>query len=185
MELFLTIDDLKKIPQDKLPMVGLTNGYMSLFGFVICTATHDFWSHAMWLISPAEFASQWFWFKTFPVDHYNRHSIKLWYNPDWTPEERTILQAAIWDRLQLPWYKTRYDVIGVIGEAIGVKWLNRKNLDFCSESIRMLSLVDKEYKKWLEEVKNPTPEEVNGFLKQQKKPEGMPKYVVYGRVQPG
>ncbi len=179
MELFLTIDDLKKIPQDKLPMVGLTNGYMSLFGFVICTATHDFWSHAMWLISPAEVASQHFWFKTFPIDHYNRHSIKLWYNPEWTPAERTILQAAIWDRLQLPWYKTRYDVIGVIGEAFGVKWLNRKNYDFCSESIRMLALVDPDYKTWLDEVKNPTPEELNVWFKSQ------PKYQVYGRVQPG
>ena len=179
MEPYLTIDDLKKIPQNKLPMVCLTNGYMSLFGFMICTATQAFWSHAMWLISSAEFASQWFWFKSFPIDYYNRHSIKLWYNPDWTLEERTILQAAIWDRLKLPWWKTRYDVIGVIGEVIGVKWLNRKNLDFCSESIRMLSLVDLEYRIWLDRIKNPTPEQINVWLKQ------CPRYQVFGRVQPG
>ncbi len=176
---YLTIEDLKKIPQDHLPMVVLCNGYLSLFGILICSVTQSFWSHAMWLTSPKEFASQWFWFRSFPVEHFAKYSLKLWYNPDWTPEQRTILQAEIWDRLKLPAWKTRYDVLGVIGEAMGVKWLNRKGLDFCSESIKMLALVDPEFKKWFEEIKNPTPEELNTWFKTHLK------YQVWGRIQPG
>ena len=166
-------------------MIALSNGFTSLFGFLIGLLTKDFWSHFMWLVSPTEFASQWFWFKLFPVRHFNKHSIKFFYNPLWTSRERALLKAAIAAELSRPRWQTRYDVIGVIGEAFGWDWMNRKRLDFCSEKISILSMVDKSCRAWLKDSPSPTPEQCNTWLKQQKNPDGSPKYLVWGRVQPG
>lgn len=186
-ERLLSIEDIWAIPHSKLPMVVLCNGYTSVFGFMISLFLKDFWNHAQWLINPRVFATQWFWFKLAPVSKkfIGCHSLKLWHNPRWTDEERRILQNAIADRLRLGIWKTRYDILAVIGEALGTQW-SEKGVDFCSEAVaNMLSLVDPEIKKWDRFEKSPTPEELNTWLKAQKNEDGTPRYEVYGRVQPG
>ena len=182
---YKTLEDIEQLPMGMMPMIALSNGFTSLFGYLIGLATKDFWSHFMWLVSPTEFASQWFWFKLFPVRHFAHHSIKFWYNPLWTPKERVLLKAAIAAELGRSKWATRYDVIGVIGEAFGWDWMNRERLDFCSEKIRILSMVDRSCKAWLKVNPSPTPEQCNTWLKSQKNKDGTPKYVVWGRVQPG
>jgi hypothetical protein len=185
-EHYKTLDDVKMIPANRFPMMCLCNGYSSAFGFLISLVTKDFWNHFQWLISPTEFASQWFWFTRFPVKNYAKHSLKFFYNPRWTADERVVLQIAIAAELRKSKWATRYDVIGVVGEAAGLKWLNSKRQDFCSEKINILSRVDKDCKAWLAETEaSPTPEQVNSWLKAQKNTDGTPRYVVWGRVMPG
>ncbi len=52
----ITLSDIKALPQSAFPMMVLTNGYSSVFGFLISLTTKDFWNHFMWLISPFEVA---------------------------------------------------------------------------------------------------------------------------------
>lgn len=182
---YITLEDIGRIPLSMMPMMALTNGFTSVFGFLISLWLKDFWSHFMWLISPDEFASQWFWFKLFPVKNFTHHSIKLWYNPLWTETEKALLSAAIETELDKTRWQTRYDVIGVIGEAFKISWMNRKRLDFCSEKINILSKVDKKCQEWLIKNPSPIPEEVNAWLKDQMNEDGSHRYIVFGRVQPG
>lgn len=172
------LEDVKRLSQSDCPMICLSNGYMSAFGFLISMVTKDFWAHSMWLFSPQEFASQWWWFKQFHVDDFCHHSLKFWYNPDWTTDEKDILQKAIGTRLDLGKWKTRYDVWGVVGELLGWKWLNSKKYDFCSETMKFLGEVDPDYKEWMKTEPHPTPGEIDKYLK------GNPKYKVWGRIQP-
>lgn len=174
-----TLEDIKRLSPYDCPMICLSNGYMSLFGLLIARVTKGFWSHAMWLFNPQVFASQWWWFTLFNVDDFCKHSLKLWYNPDWTDEEKEILLKAISNRLALGKWKTRYDFWGVIGEWTGWRWMNSKKYDFCSETMKFLVEIDPDYKKFLEKDPCPTPLDVDGYFKSN------PKYKVWGRVQPG
>lgn len=177
---FMTLDDIGKIPEEFLPMMCLCNGFKSVFGLLISLRTKSFWNHFQWLVSPQEFASQWFWFRTFPVSHYRNYSLKLWYNPNWTYLDRLMIQTAIARELKRPAWETRYDVLGVIGQALGIRWFQRRNLDYCSEKIDILALRDPECGSWLKEHGSPTPEDVNTWLKDHSE-----KYKVYGRIMPG
>lgn len=175
-----TLDDVKSLSPSDCPMICLCSGFMSVFGFLVSLVTKDFWSHMQWLRLPSTFASQWWYFTTFPVDKYTNYSLKFWYNPLWTTDEKAILCKAIDDRLALPKWKTFYDIIGVVGEFFHFNWLNLHKFEFCSETIRLLGLVDPECKNWIENINtSPTPEEVNEWLKSS----GL--YKVWGRVQPG
>jgi hypothetical protein len=178
-ETYLSLKDIKNLPQDMLPMMCLSNGFTSLFGYLITLRTKAFWSHFQWLVTPEQFASQWFWFKTFPVDHFSKHSLKLWHNPFWTKHDRAVLQQVIIGNLAKTKWETHYDVVGVIGELFGWDWMNQRGHDFCSETLNILALVDPAYREWMKDSPSPTPEEANAWLKTQ------PNYEVYGRVMPG
>ena len=173
-----TLDDVKLMSASECPLICLSNGYSSLFGFLICQVTKDFWAHSMWLVDPLTFATQSWWFIVSPVDSYNRHSLKFWWNPDWTTEEKDKLQKAINDRIQLGKWKTRYDVWGVVGELLGWKWLNSKRYDFCSETMKFLADIDPDYAEFIQGEPHPTPSQIDKWLKVH------PKYKVWGRVQP-
>lgn len=176
----MALDDIGNLPQSFMPMICLCNGFTSVFGLLISLVTKGFWNHSQWLISPTEFASQWFWFTRFPVSHYRKHSLKLWYNPDWTEVQKAVIMSFITERLRQPKWATRYDVIGVIGEALGLNWLNRRRYDFCSEAIaNILAIVDPDCRAWLQSDPSPTPEQLNEWLK------GNKNYQVYARVMPG
>lgn len=173
----ITIDDIKGLPGDMFPMLALTNGYTSIFGFLISLTTHDFWNHFMWLINPREFATQWWWFCRKSIDDFRSHSIKLFYNPDWTDADKLVILKAIDMELERSKWDTHYDVWGLIQKACGKPSPN--NQDFCSEKIDILSLIDDGCKEWLGSNCSPSPEEVNGWLK------GQDRFRVFGRVQPG
>lgn len=100
----------------------------------------------------------------------------IW-NPTWTPEQRKILIDAIKLRLTQGKWKTRYDVWGVLGEALNLEWLQSKTYDFCSEAVgRFLRMVDPVFDKWMLTDKTPTPKEINLYTKNHNPP-----YQVYGR----
>lgn len=173
----ITLEDVMALDPGGMPLMVLANGYTSVFGLMIALVTKGFWTHFMWLRRPDQFASQWWWFTLFHVTHFRKYSLKLWHNPNWTTEEKNILNELIDLRLAQGKWTTHYDVIGVLGEFLHIPWLNSKK-DFCSETIHFLSVIDPACAEWLKGCASPTPEEVNTWLKTQ------PKYRVYGRVQP-
>jgi len=173
----ITLDDIKGLPQSAFPMMVLTNGYSSVFGFLISLTTKDFWNHFMWAISPFEVATQWWYFTRMPIDSFSAHSIKLWHNPDWTDIEKKAMLQFIQGDLKKGKWATHYDVWGLVKKAFGKDSPNDK--DFCSEKIDILALIDEGCREWLETNCSPSPEEVNSWLKSQER------FKVWGRVQPG
>ena len=176
-EALLSLDDVNNIPRHYLPMLCLANGFTSLFGLLIALRTKQFWTHLQWLYYDERgenvWASQWWYFRTFPIDHCKKYSLKLWWSPAWTMGQRELLNDAIKTDLEKPWYRTLYDVPGVVGQLFGLDWFNVGDLHYCSETSDILKLVG------IDCGAHPTPEDVNTELKRYAEME------VFGRVQPG
>lgn len=172
----MTLDEIRAIPQEHYPIIMYCDGG-SLFGWLIRTIDKSSASHMQILYGPDRIASQWFWFTTFPVDHIKTYNAKLIWNPEWTPTQREIMIAGVKERLALGKWATRYDTWGVIGEAIGAEWMQRKDIDFCSEAvIRIIRKADPTLEPFLKTCPSPTPREYNIYTKSHNPP-----YKVYGR----
>ena len=113
-ERILTLDDIHNIPPDLFPMLCFADNPLALFGFLIKARTKGYYSHFQWLVGPDQIASQWFYFKAFPLSHYAGYSLKLVYNPQWGPNQRALLINNIARDLALPWYRTRYDFVHIL-----------------------------------------------------------------------
>ena len=155
------------------PQMVFADNARGLFSLGVKIKTKGYYGHFMWLIGKDELASQWFYFQRQHLDHYAGAYLKFVHNPSWTHRERKVLIEEIKQDLALPWYKTLYDVPGVIGELFGIR-INIPWLDFCSERGKYLSEVDPAY-----DLQHPTPKDLNLFTKHGGQ------YKVCGRYSPG
>lgn len=184
MPRLLSLDDLAALPEEQFPFLVLSNGFTSAFGYLVSLETQSFWNHFMWYRRPGVFASQWFWFREFDLMSFNKHSLKLWHNPRWSRAQRATLCGFIDARLSMGKWRTRYDVLGIIGKLLHLDRVHTPWLDFCSETLKWLALIDPDCADFMRELPTPTPEDVNDFLKKPKTQDGSDRYVVFGRVQP-
>lgn len=178
----MTLDEIRAIPWEHYPIFMYSDGG-SLFGWLIRKADGSAGSHLWTLIGPDAIANQHITFQIVSVEKMGHYTTKLIWNPEFTQAQRREMLESIFARLELPWYKRLYDVIGLIGELVekvsGIK-INLGGLDFCSESVsRALSLVDPDYKVWLKDHPSPTPKEFNLYTKGHNPP-----WKVYGRYAP-
>lgn len=172
----MTLDEIRAIPLEHYPIIVYCDGG-SPFGWLIRTIDKAAASHLQILYGPDQIASQWFWYKVFPVEHLRNYNAKLIWNPEWTSAQRAIMIAGIKERLALGKWATRYDTWGVIGEAIGAEWMQRKAIDFCSEAVvRIIRKADPTLEPFLLKRPSPTPREYNIYTKSHNPP-----YQVYGR----
>lgn len=171
---FISLADIKAIPADKYPMLCFAFSLSGLFAKGVIAKTKGYYGHFMWLLAPDQFASQWFWFRLFPVDHFSGCNLKLVYNPAWSDADKDKLKRAIQADIDKPWYRTRYDVRAVLGILIGLPGLQNPKWRMCSETAEYLRLVDTEFN-----LKTPTPSDVNLWTKARGD-----LYRVYGRYMP-
>ena len=180
-ERYLTLDEIRRIPWDHYPIFMYSDGG-SLFGWLIRKADGSAGSHLWTLVGNDAIANQSITFRLVPVSKMAHYTTKLIHNPEFTPEQRKIMMESIFSRLELPWYRRLYDVVGLVGELlerVGLH-LNLGKFDFCSEAVsRAIALVDHEYKAWLEINPSPTPKEFNLYTKGHNPP-----WKVYGRYAP-
>jgi len=171
---FISLDEIKAIPADQYPMLCFAYSLAGLFAKAVAAKTKGYYGHFMWLLAPDLFASQWFWFRTFPVDHFAGCNLKLVYNPSWSVAEKETLKRAIREDLDKPWYKTRYDCRAVLGILVGLPGFQNPKWRMCSETAEYLYLVDPDYDLYV-----PTPTDVNLWTKARGD-----RYKVYGRYMP-
>lgn len=171
---FISLDEMKAIPEDLCPMLCFTFSLKGLFARGVIAKTTGYYGHFMWLLAPDVFASQWFWFRRFGVDHFSGCNLKLVYNPSWNASKKETLKRAIRADLDKPWYSTWYDVRAVIGILVGWIGLQNPRLRMCGETAEYLRLVDPEF-----DLHVPTPTDVNLWTKARGD-----RYKVYGRYMP-
>ena len=171
----LSLDDVRRIPRDLYPFMVFADNVRGIFSWGVKTRTKGVYGHFMWLIGPGTLASQGWCYRTSNVDHYASNTMKLVYNPLWRNEEKEYIVSAITADVSKPWYKTFYDIPGIIGELLGIDAINLPGRDFCSEHGKYLRLVDPEYN-----LKSPTPTELNLWTKVRGD-----RYKVYGRYHAG
>jgi hypothetical protein len=160
----MTKDEVRNIPESLLPMPVLSSSGINLFSFGIRAVKKTQYSHFMWMHRPGFFASQSLWFKEIPVDTFMDEPteiLKFWLI-DSPPHTRKIILDRINFELKKPWWKTRYDVLAIIGQMLRIPSLQVPWMKICSEHAHYLSLVDSRYD--LDRT-CPAPNEVNEWLK--------------------
>lgn len=131
----LKIIDPYEITQDQCPMFIQAADMRSFFGWGIRVRTKSNWNHSMIMRTPGKVVTQSWTYKEIDIKVYMQKGIilKFWRCKDITQEERDEIASIIDYDLKQPWYKGRYDVLGVIGQLFGMRWLNVPWLNYCSE----------------------------------------------------
>jgi len=155
------------------PQMVFADNARGFFAYGVKLKTKGFYGHFMWLIGPNELASQDWYFQRQKLEDYPGCYLKFVQGASWTDLDRIKLLVAIKADLDLPWYKTLYDVPGVIGKLFGVN-INLPGLDFCSERGKYLAEIDPAYT-----LKHPTPSSLNIWTKNDGR------FEVVGRYSPG
>jgi hypothetical protein len=126
------------------------------FSLIVKKKTHNPYGHFCYLIGKDRIASQWWYFQKQTLDHYEGAYIKFVDIPSWTDEQRAGMLKTINEDLDKAWYKTLYDIPGVIGECFGWDWFNLPGADFCSERGKYIPGYD---------LKHPTPGELDQWTR--------------------
>lgn len=159
--IWFTKKQILEIKQEDMPLLVLSYNYRSFFSTGITHKTSGAYNHLMWAHRPGYFASQDWWFKEVPMEKYMKHHrLKIWTNPDWHQVHKSLLLLRIDAELKKPAWKTRYDVLAILGHAIGITGLQVPWTKICSDHADYLQIVDNRYN-----LKNPTPADVNEWLK--------------------
>ena len=122
---------------DDMPLIVLSDKTNGLIEFLIKMRTEARYNHIMILHRSGYFATQNNVFKEVPVRTYMKPTNRLKFVKvkDLTPEAKRAIMGSIHDKLKLPWWKRRYDWVGIVGQIIGIKKLNLKNVNYCSEDV--------------------------------------------------
>lgn len=109
----------------------------SFLGWGIKMRTKSNFNHSMVSRKIGYVCSQSWTYKEIPIERYMKPYIilKFWTCKDMTDEEYKQIYDKIVRDLSLPWWKRMYDFPGIIGQAIGLRWINIPGLKYCSERV--------------------------------------------------
>ncbi len=167
----LTLEDLHNIPEAMMPMPVLSDNIRSVISGMIKVHSKGMYNHFMWLIRPGILATQNVTgFKTAPLkDYTKRNRLKLFWFPEWAPEDRQAVLEEIDKDLAAPWYKRRYDFLAYLGHLTRIRAIHSPWSEICSEKARYIPGFD---------LRNPSPQDVNAWLDKE------PTARLYGRYTP-
>jgi hypothetical protein len=172
----LTDDDVINLPEEKLPMLVFSSSLVSFMSFGVRAVKKSQYSHFMWAHRPGYFASQHMWYKEVPVQKFFSHAavLKFWTIDDLPTVGRYLLIELIKKELAKPWWRTRYDLLAILGQLLGWASLQCPWNKICSEHANHLYLIDSRYP-WSDEKSAPAPSDINAWLKT------VDGYSVYGK----
>jgi len=162
------------------PLIVLSDNTFSLLGWAIRHAQRrqhqaGYYQHVMVLFRRGTVASQEFSGLTrLPLSQYMQgsHRLKAWHNPDWPSFRVAAALRYIRRRLDAPWYRRLYDPLSILGQWLGLPWLQCPGLNNCSEfAAEVLRILEPEF-----DLKNPTPSQINSWCQKH--------LVLWGRYDP-
>lgn len=160
-ENWFTKDDILNLDQEHFPLLVLSYNYRSFLSVGITWKTEGAYNHLMWAYRPGIFATQDWWYREVNMEKYmTSHRLKFWTNKNWQKRQKQILNIRIHAELVKPRWKTRYDLLAILGQAIGVTGIQVPWTNICSDHADYLKLVDPRYN-----LVHPSPQDVNEWLK--------------------
>ncbi len=163
--------DPRKIPEDRMPLIVLSDHSSGIIQWLIKVRTKSKYNHIMMLNRPGVFASQGNVYSEVPLSRYmtDQSRLKFWRIKDLTKDERKLISERINTRLSLPKSKSGYDYLGILGFLIGFRWINSSAKPYCSENVMNIleGIIDL--------PQHPSPEEIDVIFKKH------PRLSVYGR----
>ena len=126
----------KKIPEDMLPIIILSDDLRGVFSWAIKSHTNGYYSHAMIMINKGKVVTQGGTYKEVPIENYmtERYRLKFW-KPDLTLRDILTIQKEVNKDLKQNWWRKSYDYLGILGQLFKVRWLNNPYKSFCSERV--------------------------------------------------
>jgi hypothetical protein len=168
---YFTKNQVLNLKEKDFPLLTLVFNYRSLISTGITMKTAGAYNHFMWAHRPGHFASQdWFFNEVKAEKYLKNHRMKFWTNKTWTERQKRILQIRIRAEIVNPRWKTRYDLLAIFGQLIGITGIQVPWTKICSDHADYLKLIDSRY-----DLVHPSPEDVNTWLK------GYSDYEVFGR----
>lgn len=174
------------IPLSDLPLIAFSSNNSGAIEFAINWRTQGDYNHIMWMTKTGIVASQGNTYSEVSVERYMKKNSRLKFVQivGLTAVQKAFIQESIKQKLALPWYKKLYDWFGILGQAIGIEWINTPGLEFCSEDVpqhlKYLAKFmndDNPLKKILEDIpRHTSPQKLNEYFK--KFPEH---FKVYGK----
>lgn len=150
------------IDEKDTPLIVLVDDMRGFFSWVIKHHSHGNYSHVMLMIKPGYFATQsLLGFREVKVKAYMKNNIRLkfWQVIGLIGEERQKIIERVNKDLRAPWWKRRYDFLGILGQFIGFRWINNPWTRYCSERVR----------DYFQDILNipihPSPSEINAICK--------------------
>jgi hypothetical protein len=162
-----------KIPHDRMPLIVFSDLSSGLIQFLIKWRTNSSYNHVMLQLTPGEYVSQGNVFSRIPIWRYIKKNarLKFWEIKDLTKYERRKFYELVDADIKLPWWRRRYDYLGVFGQLLGIVKINNPRTMYCSERVaKYLTLIG------IEMPKHPSPADLNQLFK------ANPRFSVYGRL---
>ena len=135
----IKITDIK---ESDLPLIVLSDDRRGFMAWLIKAHSSGNYGHVMEMHKTTHFASQGMsGFKEILVKQYLKPyiTLKFWQYKDMTQEQKKEWNEDLQLELNEPWWKRRYDFLGIIGQALPFRWTRRINnpwTKYCSERIR-------------------------------------------------
>ena len=125
------------IPEADLPLIVLSDFSSGVIQSLIKIRTSGSFSHVMVMHRTGFFASQGNMFSEAKLERYMKEGnrLKFFRIKNLTKEERRALSRKMEADLAAPWWKRFYDYPGVIGQALGFRWINSPWRAYCSERV--------------------------------------------------
>lgn len=118
------------------PAIVLTDCLKSFISRRIKHHSHGHYSHAMLLLPDGRLISQDWTLREAVWATYldGAHRVKLWTSPAWRkPRAVRDITKAVNAYLDAPRERRRYDWLGIIGQYLGLRWINFGHRTYCSE----------------------------------------------------
>lgn len=118
-----------------LPLIVFSDNTSGWLEFLIKFRTNGAWNHIMWMRRPWYFVSQGNAYSEIKVERYMKKGNRLKFVEilGLAKGDKELISATIQKKLNRPWWRKRYDYFGIVGQAMGINWINTPWLDYCSE----------------------------------------------------
>jgi len=146
--------------ESDFPIITLVSHNNQIISWLIRVFSKGSYNHVCWLYKPRIVASQDASYKIRPLFDYMRvgYKLKFYKLINITCVQRILLLAMIQEKLKKGVVKSRYDFLGIIGQATGLRFINNPWTNYCSES------VGDDIRKIFGDIRRyPTPEDIDNY----------------------
>jgi len=160
----ITKNEINNIKQEHLPLIVFSDAVKTFLSYAIKHHTKGVYNHVMVMHKPGFVVTQNLdGFQELPIRVYMNgdHHLKLVSPLGWDVYK---VQKAITFKLCAANKVKKYDFLGILGQLLGIAWLQSDKKEYCSETvIRFMQVGGVEYPN-----KHDNPSAVNKWMKQHK-----------------
>jgi len=129
-----TYDIIDPHTLDTFPVITLCSEVQSPIGSAISVFSHGNYNHIMLQISATSFVSQDMrGLRKRPVSDFMKPRFKLKFFGIYNRDYRRALMEDTLKRLDAPWWKRRYDFLGIVGHLLHIPCIQSPLAHYCSE----------------------------------------------------